>query len=156
MANGACLASRFHACGCAACSDRVVAWSMETYTGTPYTSKETEWYPRNCAPIMNVATPEWLDLSTLGFCFKSNTTCTLDFPGTTCKARKMVKAIAEKHGIYYQTGLLRWKCRDVEGAPLSCDGSSQNKEGHGGFTECSMGGLIFLLNALSHSCMLNL
>ena len=45
-------------------------WSMETYKGTPYTNKETEWYLMQLRTTMNVDTPEWLGYIHIGLQFQ--------------------------------------------------------------------------------------
>ena len=45
-------------------------WSMETYKGSPYTSKETEWYLMQLRTTMNVKTHPLLDWVHIGLQFQ--------------------------------------------------------------------------------------
>jgi len=77
-------------------------WSMETYKGSPYTSKETEWYLMQLRTTMNVATPEWLDWMHIGLQFQIEHHLYPRLPRHNLrKAREMVKEICRKHDIYY-------------------------------------------------------
>jgi len=77
-------------------------WSMETYKGTPYTSKETEWHLMQLRTTMNVATPEWLDYMHIGLQFQIEHHLYPRLPRHNLrKARALVKPICKKHGIYY-------------------------------------------------------
>jgi delta8-fatty-acid desaturase len=77
-------------------------WSMETYKGSPYASKETEWYLMQLRTSMNVATPEWLDWVHIGLQFQIEHHLFPRLPRHNLrKARELVKAICKKHGIYY-------------------------------------------------------
>jgi len=77
-------------------------WSMETYMGSPYTTKETEWYLMQLRTTMNVATPACLDYMHIGLQFQIEHHLYPRLPRHNLrKARKMVKAICKKHDIYY-------------------------------------------------------
>jgi len=77
-------------------------WSMETYKGTPYTSKETEWHLMQLRTTMNVATPEWLDYMHIGLQFQIEHHLYPRLPRHNLrKARELVKPICKKHGIHY-------------------------------------------------------
>jgi len=77
-------------------------WSMETYKGSPYTTKETEWYLMQLRTTMNVETPEWLDYMHIGLQFQIEHHLYPRLPRHNLrKARKLVKAICKKHKIHY-------------------------------------------------------
>jgi delta8-fatty-acid desaturase len=77
-------------------------WSMETYKGTPYTNKNTEWYLMQLRTTMNVATPEWLDYIHIGLQFQIEHHLFPRLPRHNLrKARAKVRAICKKHDIYY-------------------------------------------------------
>jgi delta8-fatty-acid desaturase len=77
-------------------------WSMETYKGSPYTSKETEWYLMQLRTTMNVATPEWLDFVHIGLQFQIEHHLFPRLPRHNLRiARQMTKDICKKHGIHY-------------------------------------------------------
>ena len=77
-------------------------WSMEMYKGSPYTTKNTEWYLMQLRTTMNVATPEWFDYAHIGLQFQIEHHLFPRLPRHNLReARKLVKAIAQKHGIRY-------------------------------------------------------
>jgi len=77
-------------------------WSMETYKGSPYTTKNTEWYLMQLRTTMNVYTPEWLDYIHIGLQFQIEHHLYPRLPRHNLrKAREKVKAICDKHKIHY-------------------------------------------------------
>merc|ERR1711988_125157 len=77
-------------------------WSMETYLGSPYTSKETEWYLMQMRTTMNVATHPLLDWVHIGPQFQIEHHLFPRLPRHNLrKARALVKQVCAKHGIYY-------------------------------------------------------
>ena len=77
-------------------------WSMETYKGTPYVNKETEWYLMQLRTTMNVATNPWFDYAHIGLQFQIEHHLYPRLPRHNLRqARKLVKAICKKHDIYY-------------------------------------------------------
>ena len=56
-------------------------WSMETYKGSPYTSKNTEWYLMQLRTTLNVDTWEWFDFAHVGLQFQVFVLIT---PSETC------------------------------------------------------------------------
>ena len=77
-------------------------WSMETYKGTPYTDKNTEWYLMQLRTTMNVATEPWLDYIHIGLQFQIEHHLYPRLPRHNLRhARKLVKAICKKHKIHY-------------------------------------------------------
>jgi fatty acid desaturase len=77
-------------------------WSMETYKGTPYINKQTEWYLMQLRTSMNVATPLWLDYVHIGLQFQIEHHLYPRLPRHNLRhARKLVKAICKKHDIHY-------------------------------------------------------
>jgi len=77
-------------------------WSMETYKGSPYTSRETEWYLMQLRTTMNVATHPLLDWLHIGLQFQIEHHLFPRLPRHNLrKARELVLAICKKHGIHY-------------------------------------------------------
>ena len=54
---------------------------METYKGSPYTSKNTEWYLMQLRTTLNVDTWEWFDFAHVGLQFQVFVLIT---PSETC------------------------------------------------------------------------
>jgi len=77
-------------------------WSMETYKGSPYTTKETEWHLMQLLTTMNVATPPWLDYLHIGLQFQIEHHLYPRLPRHNLRiARDMVRAVCKKHDIHY-------------------------------------------------------
>ena len=115
-------------------------WSMETYTGTPYTSKETEWYLMQLRTTMNVATPEWLDFVHIGLQFQIEHHLYPRLPRHNLrKARKMVKAIAAKHGIHYhEPGFFAGNVEMWKALKVAAMDARATKKGDGGFYQSAL------------------
>jgi cytochrome b involved in lipid metabolism len=110
-------------------------WSMETYKGSPYTSKETEWYLMQMRTTMNVDTHPLLDWAHIGLQFQLEHHLFPRLPRHNLrKARVLVKAICEKHGIHYhEPGFLQGNlemCRALKTAALA---ARKTTRGDGGF-----------------------
>jgi len=77
-------------------------WSMETYKGTPYTNKETEWHLMQLRTTMNIKTHEWFDYMHIGLQFQIEHHLYPRLPRHNLRrARTLVKAICKKHDIHY-------------------------------------------------------
>jgi len=107
---------------------------METYKGSAYTSMETEWYLMQLRTTMNVATPEWLDWLHIGLQFQIEHHLFPRLPRHNLReARKLVKAICEKHNIHYHEpgffagNLEMW--RALKRAALAARGAERGASG---------------------------
>jgi len=115
-------------------------WSMETYKGSPYTSLETEWYLMQMRTTMNVRTHPLLDWVHIGLQFQIEHHLFPRLPRHNLrKARVLVKAICEKHGIHYhepgffEGNLEMW--RALKGAALE---ARKTTRGDGGFYQSTL------------------
>jgi delta8-fatty-acid desaturase len=112
-------------------------WSMETYMGTPYTDKDTEWYLMQLRTTMNVATNPWLDFIHIGLQFQIEHHLFPRLPRHNLrKARVHVKRICKKHNIYYHEpgffagNLEMWKALRVAAMGAR---KTVRDEGNGGY-----------------------
>ena len=110
-------------------------WSMETYKGSPYTSKETEWYLMQMRTTMNVKTHPLLDWLHIGLQFQIEHHLFPRLPRHNLrKAKVLVEAICKKHNIHYhepaffEGNLEMW--RALKAAALA---ARETKRGDGGF-----------------------
>jgi len=115
-------------------------WSMDTYHGSPYTTKETEWYLMQLRTTMNVATPPCLDFIHIGLQFQIEHHLYPRLPRHNLrKARTMVQAICKKHGIHYHEpgffagNLEMWKA--LKDTALA---ARETKRGDAGFFQCAL------------------
>merc|ERR1712203_635726 len=77
-------------------------WSVETYKGSPYTSKETEWYLMQLRTTMNVATHPLLDWAHIGLQFQIEHHLFPRLPRHNLrKARDLVMEVCKKHDLPY-------------------------------------------------------
>merc|ERR1711904_701450 len=112
-------------------------WSMDTYRGSPYTSKDTEWYLMQLRTTMNVATWEWFDYAHIGLQFQIEHHLFPRLPRHNLRrARTLVKAVCEKHDIHYhepgffEGNLEMW--RALKDAAMA---ARKTTKGDGGFYE---------------------
>jgi len=110
-------------------------WSMETYKGSPYTSKNTEWYLMQLRTTLNVDTWEWFDFAHVGLQFQVEHHLYPRLPRHNLrKARKLVKAIAEKHEIHYhEPGFFAANIEMFGALKDAAMGARKTVKGDGGF-----------------------
>merc|ERR1712146_686241 len=83
-------------------------WAMHTYDGSAYTGPHDEWYIMQLKTTMNVATSPLFDWAHIGLQFQIEHHLFPRLPRHNLrKAREMVRAVCEKHGIsYHEPGFL--------------------------------------------------
>lgn len=110
-------------------------WSMETYKGTPYTDKNTEWYLMQLRTTMNVATEPWLDYIHIGLQFQIEHHLYPRLPRHNLRhARKLVKAICKKHKIHYhEPGFFEGNVEMWKALRHAAMGARKTTKGDGGF-----------------------
>jgi delta8-fatty-acid desaturase len=115
-------------------------WSMDSYKGTPYTSRETEWYLMQLRTTMNIATPEWLDWMHIGLQFQIEHHLFPRLPRHNLrKARLLVKAIAAKHGIdYHEPGFFAGNLEMWRALKVTALAARKATKGDGGFYESKL------------------
>ena len=110
-------------------------WSMETYKGSPYTSRETEWYLMQLRTTMNVATHPWLDWVHIGLQFQIEHHLFPRLPRHNLrKARELVKRVCDKHGIvYHEPGFFEGNGEMWSALKTAALAARQTTRGDGGF-----------------------
>jgi delta8-fatty-acid desaturase len=110
-------------------------WSMETYKGSPYTTKNTEWYLMQLRTTMNVDTYEWADFMHIGLQFQIEHHLYPRLPRHNLrKARKLVLAIAKKHDIpYHEPGFFEGNVEMWHALKDAAMGARKTTKGDGGF-----------------------
>lgn len=115
-------------------------WSMETYLGSPYTSKETEWYLMQLRTTMNVATHPLLDWVHIGLQFQIEHHLFPRLPRHNLrKARELVLAICKKHGIHYhEPGFFAGNLEMWRSLKLTAMAARTSTKADGGFYESKL------------------
>lgn len=110
-------------------------WSMETYKGSPYTSKETEWYLMQLRTTMNVKTHPLLDWVHIGLQFQIEHHLFPRLPRHNLrKAKALVEAICKKHDIYYhEPGFFEGNLEMWRALKTAAMAARQTKLADGGF-----------------------
>merc|ERR1711988_1593004 len=115
-------------------------WSMETYKGSPYTSRETEWYLMQLRTTMNIATHPMLDWVHIGLQFQIEHHLFPRLPRHNLrKARELVKGICKKHDIYYhEPGFFSGNVEMWQQLRLTARAAAAAKRGSSGFFESAL------------------
>lgn len=110
-------------------------WSMETYKGTPYTNKETEWYLMQLRTTMNIETYEWMDYMHIGLQFQIEHHLYPRLPRHNLRrARTLVKAVCKKHGIHYhEPGFFEGNVEMWKSMKVAAMAARKTTQGDGGF-----------------------
>merc|ERR1711953_127555 len=113
---------------------------METYRGSPYTSKETEWYLMQLRTTMNVSTPEWLDWVHIGLQHQIEHHLFPRLPRHNLrKARELVKQVCLKHKIHYhEPGFFQATTETLAAMRKTALIARQTKKGENGFYQCML------------------
>merc|ERR1719231_1866916 len=108
-------------------------WSMETYKGSPYTSKNTEWYLMQLRTTMNVATHPLLDWVHIGLQFQIEHHLFPRLPRHNLrKARELVLDICKKHQIeYHEPGFFEGNLEMWRALKTAALAARQTKRGDG-------------------------
>merc|ERR1711972_716836 len=110
---------------------------METYKGSPYTSKETEWYLMQLRTTMNVDTPAWLDFVHIGLQFQIEHHLFPRLPRHNLrKARDLLKQVAKKHGLpYHEPGFFQANVETMQALKSAAISAARSKKGESGYYE---------------------
>jgi delta8-fatty-acid desaturase len=110
-------------------------WAMETYKGSPYTSKETEWYLMQLRTTMNVATPPLLDWVHIGLQFQVEHHLFPRLPRHNLrKAQVLVKRVCQKHNIHYhEPGFFAGNLEMWRALKVAALAARRTTKGDGGF-----------------------
>ena len=110
-------------------------WTMETYRGTPYTNKETEWHLMQLRTTMNIKTYEWLDYMHIGLQFQIEHHLYPRLPRHNLRrARTLVKAVCKKHGIHYhEPGFFEGNVAMWKSMKVAAMAARKTTKGDGGF-----------------------
>jgi len=113
---------------------------METYKGSPYTTKNTEWYLMQLRTTLNVDTWEWMDYAHIGLQFQIEHHLFPRLPRHNLRhARKLVKAIAKKHNIHYhEPGFFEGNIEMWKSLRDAAVGASKTTKGDGGFYQSKL------------------
>lgn len=115
-------------------------WAMETYHGHAYNDDQDEWYITQLKTTMNVATPPFLDWVHIGLQFQIEHHLYPRLPRHNLrKAREMVKAVCEKHGIHYhEPGFFQANILTLRALHRTARSASVAKRGTSGFYESAL------------------
>mmetsp|Transcript_50538 Transcript_50538/g.159105 ORF Transcript_50538/g.159105 Transcript_50538/m.159105 type:complete len:556 (+) Transcript_50538:122-1789(+) len=115
-------------------------WAMETYHGHAYNDDKDEWYITQMKTTMNVATPPLLDWVHIGLQFQIEHHLFPRLPRHNLrKARDLVKAVCQKHGIHYhEPGFFQANLETMQVLLSTARSARHSKKGASGFYESAL------------------
>mmetsp|Transcript_69868 Transcript_69868/g.195841 ORF Transcript_69868/g.195841 Transcript_69868/m.195841 type:complete len:524 (-) Transcript_69868:102-1673(-) len=115
-------------------------WAMETYHGRAYNDEKDEWYMTQLKTTMNIDTHPWLDWVHIGLQFQIEHHIYPRLPRHSLrKARVLVKAVCEKHGIgYHEPGFIEAVGETLQALAAAAKHARVSKRGKSGFYESAL------------------
>lgn len=115
-------------------------WAMDTYHGHAYNDDTDEWYITQLKTTMNVDTPPLLDWMHIGLQFQIEHHLYPRLPRHNLrKARELVKAVCQKHGIHYhEPGFFQANFETMHALISTARAARGSTKGDSGFFESAL------------------